>query len=135
MFNEYFYARFDVTRNCGFTLYEKGVPLYGKNVDRAVGERYDSLADFKVDLDDAFRKYMAICHKTIVYDSFTDSMKAFIDEYHEDLYLCEIQGMTKKRLFQLFDGAPVDLLYEVACHLFLYHNSEDSKDEHEESFD
>lgn len=40
--------------------------------------------------------------------------------------------MSKKELFMLFEGASMELLYEVAGNLFTYYK--DEKDSHEEKF-
>lgn len=136
MFDYSFYPLFDVSYKMGFIMYDEGEPVYGKDIRMVIDKhyaidnpkmKYDS---FRKDVDDAFREYAKVCHISIVYDLFTENMKDFLRKY--DYFLCEYQQMTKKELFMLFEGASMELLYEVASNLFTYHK--EVKDSHEEKF-
>lgn len=137
MFDDIFYVRFDVTNDCGYQLFVDGSPIYGKEVLRAIDKHYNNLQleeerkrAFKDDIDSAYRLYASVCHICIIYDSFTDDMKDFLTNKHSDVFLCDYQSMSKRKLFSLFEGASIDLLYDVASHIFLY--CDDEHDSHEE---
>ena len=118
-------------------MYDDGVPIYGKDIRAVIDKHYDidnpkvKYDTFRKDVDDAFRVYAQATHLRIVYDSFTENMKEFLRKNY-DYFLSEYQTMTRKEIFMLFEGATMNLLYEVASNLFTYH--EESKDCHEEQF-
>lgn len=136
MFDYSFYPLFDRKYKMGFIMYDDGSPVYGKEIRKVIDKHYDidnpkvRYDTFRNDVDDAFREYAKVCHISVVYDSFTENMKDFLRKY--DYFLSEIQMMTKKEIFMLFDGADMNLLYEVASNLFTYHN--EIEDSHEETF-
>ena len=137
MFDDNFYVRFD-DKDKTYVLYVNGSPVYGKDIVKKIEEHYtnkeplDKINEFTKDLDDAFREYCKVCHIPLVYDSFSDSMKSYLE--HRDIcdrkFLCEYQRMTRKQIFYEFNNADIVLLYEVACVLCSDKNL--IKDEHDE---
>ena len=125
MFNKSFYPRFDEKYQHGFIMYSNGSPIYGKEIQDILKSVYkknisDCYKLFSIDLNNAYREYAEVCYIPILYDSFTDEMKEFIENNNNIYYLCDIQKMTRKELFMLFDGADINLLYNVASFIFTY---------------
>lgn len=138
MFTETFYPIFDNKYKIGFIMYSEGSLVYGKELNKILKKMYDTDSlevyskKFVEDINEAYREYAKVCHINIIYDSFTENMKKFLTRYDMNYTLCEIQNMTRKEIFLLFDGASMDMLYEVASNLFTYHNS--NNDSHDEIF-
>ena len=140
MFDDNFYVRFN-DNNHSYTLYVDNSPVYGKELAERIDEHYSYLEEpllrvfeFEKDINDAFKEYCRVCHIPVVYDNFSESMKEFLDsqEIFDRKFLCEYQRMTRKELFRCFDGADIDLLYEVSCVLFAERTT--INDVHEEMF-
>lgn len=134
MLNDTFYVRFDTKHT--YLIYEDDAPVYGKELCKAMERNYPNLTEderrlaFKEDLDIAYREYAKICHIKVVYDSFTHNMKEYLTRSKSLYSLCEIQKMSRKEIFYMFDGASISLLYEVASNIFTY--VEEQKDSHED---
>ena len=136
MFTDEFYPVFDKNYKSGFVVFYEGSVIYGNELNKILKKIYrkssltDCTKDFVSDVNAAFREYAKVRHIKIRYDSFTENMKTFLD--NENYTLCEIQNMTRKEIFTLFEGSSMDFLYEVASNLFTYDTNDD--DSHEESF-
>ena len=134
MFTDIFYVRFDTRYN--YLVYENDIPIYGKEIQRVIERQYPNLSPeerinaFHKDIDDAFKEYAKVCHIKIKYDSFSDNMKKYLNSTSYKYYLCEIQRMTRKEIFLLFQDADIHLLYEVASFLFTY--VDEVNDSHED---
>ena len=120
MLDDNYYIRFDTKHN--YIVYYNGKPVYGKELVKVFSERYSNMAldeqrlAFENDINEAYREYARVCHIPIIFDKFTDGMKTFLcgRALNERRYICEYQNMTRKQLFKLFDGADINLLYEVS---------------------
>ena len=137
MFNKSFYPKFDEKYQHGFIMYSNGSPIYGKEIQDILKSVYkknisDCYKLFSIDLNNAYREYAKVCYIPILYDYFTDEMKEYIENNNNIYYLCDIQKMTKTELFMLFDGADMNLLYNVASFIFTY--CDEKNDSHDESF-
>lgn len=138
MFNDEFYPIFDKKYKNGFVMYCGGSLIYGKELNKILKKKYntDSMEVYSKmfinDVNSAFRDYARVCHIALVYDSFTENMKKYLSSSDTKYTLCKIQNMTRREIFTLFDGASIDLLYEVASNLFSYCKGND--DSHDEIF-
>ena len=139
MFDDNFYAKFD-DKKFSYIIYANGSPVYGKDIITKINERYSSVSsayrtlEFENDINEAYREYCKVCHISLVYDNFSDSMKSYLEsrDICDRKFLCEYQRMTRKQIFYCFDKADdIELLYEVACVLFSDKN--DDGDEHEDA--
>ena len=134
MFSDMFYARFDTKHT--YLVYENDIPVYGKELRKVMERNYPNMTEderriaFKEDLDNAYMEYARVCHIKVVYDSFTHNMKEYLKNINSLYALCEIQKMSRKEIFYMFNEAPMSLLYEVAINIFTY--VEEQKDSHED---
>jgi hypothetical protein len=134
MFTNNFYVKFDT--NHKYIVYDNNIPVYGKDLYKVMCKYYPNMNEqertdsFIKDLDDAFRDYSRLCHINLVYDSFTHNMKEYLKTINYSYALCEIQNMSRKEIFYMFNEAPISLLYEVASNIFTY--LEEQKDSHED---
>lgn len=134
MFTDTYYVRFDTKHT--YLVYENDAPVYGKELRKVLERNYPNMTEderriaFKEDLDTAYREYARVCHIKLVYDSFTHNMKEYLTNTKSLYALCEIQKMSRKQIFYMFNEAPMSLLYEVASNIFTY--IEEQNDSHED---
>lgn len=125
VFDDDFYPVFTKKVRLGFRICKNNKYwCYGKELNKEICRRYNvstidsCVKDFAKELNDAYRDYARVCHIQIRYDTFTDKMKEFLKD--SDYYLCELQNMTNKELFAIFNGSSFEVLSEAAENIYTY---------------
>lgn len=136
MFNDEFYAIFDTKYTNEFIMCYKNTIVYGKEI-RNIMKKFYNTEDietcyklFAKDIDEAYREYARVCHIHIIYDDFTQNMKDYLEKCDDIYYLCEIQNMSDRNLFMMFNTTDRNLLYEVAEFIFVYKDKKEPYDPH-----